>query len=341
MEASVANHESADISTTRGSVGTTITASVKPPTIRTIHSSQELTSTNNEDPRLPAACFRDQPNTPLTKHVARDAFWPIPGSPDWSSAIGKAAAAGKSGRVIERLMNDCDILRREKKLAIVKCEEETRRGESARSALEALRLSNDNLSSLHESDSALLTKRDRRLRQLREDLEHERHRREMADQQTQETRKERDDMVSSLKTKSMEDKQNYQRVNAQYDILSSSWKALESQYKSRLDQIQQKMDCLITETGEDREKLLRMDSLLDRSIREMEKCQWAICAMQRSCEAFTTRHTAALETMKDHATASLDDNALLYREMTSALHDLKWALGLTKAMRSHEGPSIA
>lgn len=118
-------------------------------------------------------------------------------------------------------MGENDRLQREKKLAIVKLEEEVKRGESARLALEGLQVSNETLSSIHESDKTQMTKKDRKIELLRADLQSEKLRREKAEKETRESRRERDEVVEELRRDAAEDREEARRSTAQYEILAS------------------------------------------------------------------------------------------------------------------------
>ncbi|KAL9626218.1 MAG: hypothetical protein Q9164_007921, partial [Protoblastenia rupestris] len=159
---------------------------------------------------------------------------PTPGSDaegyPWSSAVGRATT-GKSGRVIERLMADVDRLQREKHLANVKLEEETKRSESARSVLQNLQVSNQHLESSHEIDKVALGKRDRKIEELRADLQIERSRREKAEADMRDTRLERDETVQEYQRQMLNERDKAKRSTTQYDILSKSWKSLEEKYE--------------------------------------------------------------------------------------------------------------
>lgn len=64
----------------------------------------------------------------------------------WSSAVGHATTAGKSGRVIERLMAENDRLKRELELQVLRVQELERNAQTYKPQIEAMREKIDSLS---------------------------------------------------------------------------------------------------------------------------------------------------------------------------------------------------
>ena len=251
----------------------------------------------------------------------------------WSSAVGRATTGGKSGRVIERLMNDNDSLRRDNKLAIVKLEEEVKRGESARAALESMQISNDNLMSMHESDSALLVKRDRRIQQLRDDLELERMRREKAEGDTQETRRERDDTIEKLRRESAEDREQCLRATNQYDMLSKSWKSLEERYLRQTDSLKKDLEVLRVAIETDRQKLGQMEVLMEQMAKEVDRSKKAKEKLSSDLETYKYEQEAGIRGIRESAEQNDAVNNQTQQQMETVLGQLRWAVNVDRCGR--------
>ncbi|KAL9128808.1 MAG: hypothetical protein Q9217_002589 [Psora testacea] len=248
----------------------------------------------------------------------------------WSSAVGRATTGGKSGRVIERLMNDNDTLLREKRLAIAKLEEEIKRGETARVALESLQVSNDNLISMHESDTTLLAKRDRRIQQLRDDLEAERRRRERAERETRETRKERDDTIDRLRRESAEEKEQCLRATSQYDMLSKSWNSLEGRYSKQTDNLKKDLQGLRTAIDEDRQKLGQMEIIMEQMAKEAERTKRAKEKLSSDFEAYKSEQEAGIRGIRESAEHNDAANDQAQQQMDTVLGQLKWVVNIRR-----------
>ena len=251
----------------------------------------------------------------------------------WSSAVGRATTGGKSGRVIERLMNDNDRLLREKKLAIVKLEEEVKRGESARSALESLQISNANLISMHESDTTLLAKRDRRIQQLRDDLEVERSRREKAERETRDTRRERDDTIERLRREAGDEKEQCLRATSQYDTLSKSWKGLEDRYLRQTERLKSDLAGLHAAIDTDRQKLSQMEIIMEQMAKEADKTRRAREKLSLEFESYKAEQEAGIQNMRKNAEQNDAANNETHQQMVDVLGQMKYVINIRRDLR--------
>ena len=257
-------------------------------------------------------------------------------NPMWSSAVGKATTGGKSGRVIERLMNDNDRLLREKKLATVKLEEELKRGESARSALESLQVSNENLVLMHESDTSLLLKRDRRIQELREELKAETARRERAEENTRDSRRERDETVEMVRREAVEDKELSKRATSQYDVLSKSWKSLEDRYERQTKSLKADLLDLWTHMRSDKEKLARLEVIMEQLRQEAEKSRKAKEKLWSEFEEYKQEQVGGIKDIRE--SAALNDKAMNHaqQKMESILGQMKYVVSVKRDLRESE-----
>ena len=254
-------------------------------------------------------------------------------SHQWSSAVGRATTGGKSGRVIERLMNDNDRLLREKKLATVKLEEEIKRGESARSALESLQISNTNLMSMHESDTTLLIKRDRRIQQLRDDLEIERSRREKAERETRETRRERDSTMERLRREAGEEKEQCLRATTQYDMLSKSWKTLEDRYFRQTEGLRADLAGLRAAIDGDRRKLSQMEIIMEQMAKEAERTRRAKEKLSLDFESYKAEQEAGIRGIRDNAEQNDAANDETHQQMVDVLGQMKYVVNVKRDVK--------
>lgn len=258
-----------------------------------------------------------------------------PGSSPWSAAVGRATV-GKSGRVIEKLQGDNDRLQREKKLATVKLEEELKRGESARSALESLQISNQNLSSIHESDKNFLAKKDRRIEELRADLEIEKERREKAEKATRDSRRERDEMVDQLRREAAEDKELVKRSNSQYDMLSKSWRSLEDRYERQTFKLKNDLQTLRRDIEDDRRKLFQIEVIMERLRQEGDKTRKAKEQLSLDLEAYKTEQENGIREMRRRAEQNGDNHEWTLKQMKDMLGQMRYIVNVKKDVRDVE-----
>jgi len=251
----------------------------------------------------------------------------------WSSAVGKAAAGGKSGRVIERLMNDNDRLQREKKLAVVRLEEETKRGESARSALDSLQVSNEVLTSLHETDASILLKRDRRIQELKGDLESERLRRNLAETEVRETRLERDDTIEKLRREATDEREQSRRATTQYDILSKSWKSLESRYLKQAELLKADLSNVRLDIDSDKRKLAQLEVITEQLRQEAEKSRRAKQKLQSDVQDYKLLQEAGMRQIRNHAHQNDAANDRAQQEMQVLLGEMKYVLNVKRDVK--------
>lgn len=251
------------------------------------------------------------------------------GSLPWSAAVGRATT-GKSGRVIEKLMGDNDRLQRDKTLATVKLEEEIKRSESARSALESLQVSNSNLISIHETDKTFLAKKDRRIEELRADLDAERARREKAEKDTRESRKERDEAVERLRKEAAEDKQQAQKANSQYDVLSRSWKSMEERYERQTAKLKADMKGLYQEIEGDKRKLAQLEVILEQLAQEGDKSRKAKEKLACDFQSFKAEQQASMQGIRQKAEMNDTAHDRTLEQMQSVLGEMKYVVNIKK-----------
>ncbi len=247
----------------------------------------------------------------------------------WSAAVGRATT-GKSGRVIEKLMGDNDRLQREKTLATVKLEEEVKRSESARSALESLQVSNSNLVTMHETDKTFLAKKDRRIEELRADLDTERSRREKAEKDTQESRRERDDVVERLRKEAAEARQQAQRASSQYDVLSRSWKSMEERYEKQTTKLRADMKDLKKVIEGDKRKLAQLEVILEQLAQEGDKSRKAKEKLSSDLQAYKAEQEASVQGIREKAEMNNMAHDRTLEQMQRVLGEMKYVVNIKK-----------
>lgn len=231
-------------------------------------------------------------------------------------------------------MGENDRLQREMALACAKYDEELKRSESARSALESLRASNQNLLSMHETDKSLLARKERKIEELKQDLESEKSKREHAEAETKETRIERDNTVQKLMKENLEEKEQAKRSSTQYDVLAKSWKSQEERYDRQIQKLKGSVKTLQDEQAEDKEKLARLDVIMEQLKQEGEKTNKAKESLAREFEAYKREQEEGIKGMRERAERNEEANEKILTDVNTVLGEMKYVVNLKNDVRS-------
>ena len=231
-------------------------------------------------------------------------------------------------------MGDIDRLQREKTLACAKYDEELKRSESARSAMESLQVSNDNLLAMHETNKSLLSRKERKIEELKDELDNERAKREHAETETKRTRVERDEIVAKLMRENAEEKELSRRSTTQYDVLSKSWKGLEERYVRQTVQLKGSVQSLRDEMAADKQKLAQLDIIMEQLKQEGEKIRKAKDSLAREFEAYKTEQVQGVRAMRERAERNEAANDRIMEDVTTVLGEMKYVVNVQKDVRN-------
>ena len=248
----------------------------------------------------------------------------------WSSAVGRATT-GKSGRVIERIQAENDRLRRELKLEILHREEEQKKSEMARGQMQSLKSTNDNLVHMREQDRISLARKERKVEEIRSDLDSERLRRAEVEGQLKGLMRESERVEDELKLKLRDEVERAIRATSQYDVLSSSWRQMDSEYQRKIERLKKDLARLRSDSAEDRRKLDRLEITAEQQRQEVEKMSFAKDKMAREFEAFRTESQESTQGIRERAEVNertteeaLEDTVQLLGQMRHVMN-LKYA----------------
>ncbi|KAL9039286.1 MAG: hypothetical protein Q9180_002618 [Flavoplaca navasiana] len=253
----------------------------------------------------------------------------------WSSAVGRATT-GKSGRVIERLMAENDRLRREKNLTDVKLEEEVRRGDSAKSAMEGLRSTNDNLTTIHETDKSILARRERKLEEMKLELEAERQRREKAEIETRETCRERDEAVERLRKELRVATEQSTRATTQYDVISMSFRGLRDDQSRTTRELRAQMASLQDAMVADQQTRASMQTAMEHYRSEFERAQDANRRLQTAFETYKGEAEQELKDIRQAAQSNSEANDRKQEEMQAVKDEMRYVINVRTNVKGLE-----
>lgn len=225
-------------------------------------------------------------------------------------------------------MGDNDRLQREKTLASAKYEEELKRSESARSAVESLRASNENLTSMHESDTNLLAKRERKIEELKEEFENEKQRRERAEMETKETRDERETVVQRLTKEVMQERELSRRSTTQYEVLQQSWKSQGERYDRQIRKLKESMKALQDVISEDKQTLAHIEVITEQLGQECEKTRKVKEGLIQGFDAYKNEQEKEVGEMRERAQRNDQGYKHLMGEVTAVIGEMKYVVNV-------------
>jgi len=189
----------------------------------------------------------------------------------WSSAIGHATTAGKSGRVIERLMAENDKLKRELELSMLKVQELERGAQTYKPQMDAMREKIDSLSHVRDMDSSLISRRDRKIEELKADLALERQDKAFLQRRVKEMERATDEVKEhyAREQQGMLESSKHAMVHA--EILETSHRQLAAEYRARREAWEHDLATLHEEREQDRQRLARLDVVYEQMRQENER----------------------------------------------------------------------
>ncbi|KAI9842308.1 MAG: hypothetical protein M1838_003177 [Thelocarpon superellum] len=257
------------------------------------------------------------------------------GSPTWSSAVGRATT-GKSGRVIEKLQAENDRLRRELRLEVLRREEEQRKGEMTRSKIESLQTTNDNLLQIQEADRSSLARRERKMEEMRTDLDAERARRKEIDTQLRALLKEGEQLERQLRARAREEAERAKKATSQYDVLSTSWRQLDANYRRKLDKLRVDLATVNQEGAEDRAKLDRLEITVEQQRQEVDKMRVAKEAITAEFATFKYETEESTRAMRERAQSNDVASTKALEDTLRVLGEMKHVINVKKFVRHAE-----
>ncbi|KAL7270749.1 mother-specific HO expression [Rhizina undulata] len=244
--------------------------------------------------------------------------------------------AGKSGRVIEKLMAENDRLRRELKVETTAREEERKAKEAIRSARDTLQSTNENLILQTNIDKSSLAKKDRKIEELKAEREAEKNRRLEMDMTLKSLTSRSDEEMQQLKnTLSLEAADKKRAVN-QYEVLQQSWKHLDENYRTRVHKLQGQLDALQTERDKDTELLKRLEVTIEQQRQEVDKMRMAKMKLTERYEAMLNEASSDMEQMKSLAASTEKLATQTLEDAKATLGELRHLVGVKKSIRGPE-----
>ncbi|KAL8795558.1 MAG: hypothetical protein Q9195_001979 [Heterodermia aff. obscurata] len=275
---------------------------------------------NSDGMRSPSA-LSSQPGTPTNESA-----------PGWSAAVGRASL-GKSGRVIEKLMGENDMHRRDKSLAKLQRDEEVKQHESTKAKFEALRVSHDNLQAIHDSDKAAIIRKDRKIEELKAELELERTTRKNAENETKVARRERDEDVEKYKKEALQEQEQRRSASNQYEVLMGSFKGLDQQYKCQVQKIRTDLRVFENAAAKEQAAVAQLGIIEDQAKKESARQQKINEDLQTDFEAYKVRNESLLIEIRERAERNDVSADQALDEVQKLIGDMRHTINVARTMR--------
>lgn len=255
-----------------------------------------------------------------------------PSPQQWSSAVGRANL-GKSGRVIERLMGENDMLKRDLQIERLHAEEARQAVKMTEERIDAI--NTDYEGRLHEAaiNKTLLKKRERQLADLKDNVDAERHRADSAIERERGWREAMEKMEAETKRK-VEEATNYAMLmEGRYEALTSHWKEQGKIVDRAVRKLSGEISSLLQERVKDGDRLDALQQLCNEQREALARLEEENRGIAQASEAYKAELDASLVSIKTTTREQEKANEDALAETRKVLGELKWALGVKKNVK--------
>ncbi|KUM66878.1 hypothetical protein ACN42_g141 [Penicillium freii] len=254
---------------------------------------------------------------------------------EWS-AVGHAAATGKSGRVIHNLQEEIARLTRECTLYKSRAEEYQRTNEAYKIQQQNMNERLRNLEQVNETNLNSIARKDRKLEELRTELQHERSKRQDAEKdanQTNHTMREERENHNREQARSLEIAKHHE---TQYEVLSSVTKRDKAELAKRINAIWAEFTTIANAQKTHIHSTERLEVIADQQNREFD-------TLKESYEKLLAQHSAYKE-MKDNDFRETIESAKSNNDMIAGVlaqvketeTEMKWAIRLNESRKPND-----
>jgi len=250
----------------------------------------------------------------------------------WSSAVGRANL-GKSGRVIERLMGENDMLKRDLQIERLHAEEARQAVKMTEERIDAI--NTDYEGRLHDAaiNKTLLKKRERQLADLKGHIDAERHRADEAIERERGWREAMEKMEAETKRK-VEEATNYAMLmEGRYKALTSHWKEQGEVVDRAVRKLSGEISGLLQERVKDGDRLDTLQQLCNEQREALARLEDENRRIAQASEAYKAEQDASLLSIKTRTREQEKANEDALAETQKVLGELKWALGVKRNVK--------
>lgn len=253
-------------------------------------------------------------------------------TPQWSAAVGKANL-GKSGRVIERLMGENDMLKRDLNIERLRAEESNQAAKMAEGRMEAL--TNEYETRLHDAaiNKTLLKRRERQVADYKAQVETEKEKTAAAIESERGWR----DAMEKLEVESKQRVDDAQLFAALMEgrnkAMTSHWAQQGEDVNRSVVKLGKEIDAIVQERQSDDKKINVLQSLCDQQAEQLRVLEREKEGISAAFEAYKREQEDLLRHIKEKASAQESENETILEESRRVLGELKWALAVKKNVK--------
>ncbi|KAI0195981.1 hypothetical protein EV127DRAFT_119854 [Xylaria flabelliformis] len=257
------------------------------------------------------------------------------GSPQWDGAVGKAGL-GKTGRVINKLVSDNEVLKRDLKIERLKAEESKQAAKLVEDKME--RLISDYESRLLEASvtKTLLSRKERQVEHLQSAVELEKKRTADAQEKERIWREEMESARRDTKVQVEEANSHAALMEGRYNAISSHWRDQGEEVKRSVTAMNGRIKALVNERLKDDEKINVLRDLCDQQDVNIRDLRGQRDEINQKFEAYKREQEEALRAIKENARKREEEQLRTIEETKQVLGQLKWALNVKRNVKGAE-----
>lgn len=249
--------------------------------------------------------------------------------PQWSSAVGRANL-GKSGRVIEKLMTENDMLKRDINIERMRAEEAQEAGKMVELRMEAMRAEFEGR--LHDAtiNSTLLKRRERQLEDAKAQVDLEKIQKEKALEREKSWKSILEQNEVDCQMKIQEAQMLAQLEAGRSSTMASHWKGQRDMLDNAAAELRREIAKIVSERKSDDARMNTLQTLCDQQAEQIALAQTTNEIIRAAHEGYKLAQEEGLKDIKSSTTAHQSANEKVLKESQKVLQELKWALQVHK-----------
>ncbi|KAI1170261.1 hypothetical protein F4777DRAFT_569976 [Nemania sp. FL0916] len=257
------------------------------------------------------------------------------GSPQWDGAVGKAGL-GKTGRVINKLVSDNEVLKRDLKIERLKAEESKQAAKLVEDKME--RMISEYESRLLEANvtKTLLSRKERQVEHLQSAVELEKKRTADAQEKERIWREQMDSTRRDTKVQVEEAHSHAALMEGRYNAISSHWKDQGEEVKRAVKTMNGRIETLVDERLKDDERINVLRDLCDQQDVNIRNLKGQRDEISQQFEAYKREQEDALRAIKENARKREEEQSRTIEETKEVLGQLRWALNVKRNVKGAE-----
>ncbi|KAI8956178.1 hypothetical protein F4801DRAFT_4765 [Xylaria longipes] len=256
-------------------------------------------------------------------------------SPQWDGAVGKAGL-GKTGRVINKLVSDNEVLKRDLKIERLRAEESKQAAKLVEDKME--RMISDYESRLLEASvtKTLLSRKERQVEHLQSAVELEKKRTADAQERERIWREEMESTRRDTKVQVEEASSHAALMEGRYNAISSHWRDQGEEVKRAVTAMNGRIKDLVAERMKDDEKISVLRDLCDQQDVNIRDLRGQRDEISQKFDAYKREQEEALRAIKENARKREEEQLRTIEETKQVLGQLKWALNVKRNVKGAE-----